>query len=330
MTTNHSYHPFDTCHRRRDFPPAFARVFFGVRQLKRATLILATIAGAAVATPVALADTVHLKDGRRLEGRLLDKKAGVVRFERPYGSVMSIAESRIVRIEHGPSPQEVFAAREKKLAEAQTADGTQAKFAERHTVAAWLNLVRFGRRHHMTRAVRRVAGRIVRIDPDHTKARRILRHRKVGAQWLPEKEARRRLGLVRYRGEWLTKDEVKRHKQAAIEKRRFERLQRQVNRLAARLASRSRKTRDRARDELVTLAEKKSIAGLANAARNLHTTYDRYWTAVRLDLNLQHAQLRRPIRTLSLSLGRGAPVRVELPELRRVGVGGTVSVPAGR
>jgi hypothetical protein len=50
---------------------------------------------------------------------------------------------------------------------------------------------------------------------------------------------------------------------------------------------------------------------------------------VTLGINFQHAELLG-LKTVPVSLGVGTPVRIQLPRMRTVSIGTTVTVPAGR
>jgi hypothetical protein len=56
---------------------------------------------------------------------------------------------------------------------------------------------------------RRAYERVVDADPDHPAARRALGYEKVDGTWIAASEARKRSGLVLYRGEWLLPAEVR-------------------------------------------------------------------------------------------------------------------------
>jgi hypothetical protein len=52
---------------------------------------------------------------------------------------------------------------------------------------------------------------------------------------------------------------------------------------------------------------------------------------VTMEVRAQMASLKRPIPTLTTSLGAGSsPVTIQLPEVALVSIGTTVTVPAGR
>jgi hypothetical protein len=183
--------------------------------------------------------------------------------------------------------------------------------------------------------MRRTAKAVLAADPDHQGAHEVLGHMRVEGRWLPKRDAMEALGFVLYKDRWLPLDEVAdlRAEEGRVQRRM--KLQREVDREVRRLAGSSDALSDRALAALIALGERENIPTLAPAARQIHGEYRRYWAAVRsstvvgLEIRAQQATLTR-MRTLQTSLGTGAPVTLELPEVRRTSINTSVLVPAGR
>ncbi|NRA95066.1 MAG: hypothetical protein HRU14_02540 [Planctomycetes bacterium] len=180
--------------------------------------------------------------------------------------------------------------------------------------------------------MRKVAKKVVGIRPDHAQARTLLGEMKVSGRWLKKTPAMKELGYVRYKNRWHTLDQYARLKADEGQLKRTLRIQREVDRLVRRMASRSDTLRDRARDDLVSFARQEELGPLIPKARALHAELARYWARVRahetatVEVRLQKAELVR-LRSFTTSLGTGQPVTLELPEVKRISLGTTVLVP---
>jgi len=134
--------------------------------------------------------------------------------------------------------------------------------------------------------------------------------------------ARARLGFVRVGDRWARKQAPPDH--AAT-------LKKVVDRDLKQLVSKEDQARDGAREALVRLAELEDLPGLAAEVEKIHADAGRFWKRqARALLEVRATNAKRVAnRSWSTSLGTGAPVRFQLPELRTVRVGTTVPVPLG-
>lgn len=202
----------------------------------------------------------------------------------------------------------------------------------RKDAAALLTLAQWCRTNKLFGEMRKVARKIVALDPDHADARALLGEMQVKGRWLKKTQAMKELGYVRYKRKWYTLDQYARLRADEAQVKRVRRIQREVDRLVRRMSSRSDTLRDRAQDDLITFARKEGLNQLIPKARALHRELGRYWARVReheaalVEVRLQKADLVR-LRRFTTSLGTGQPVTLELPEVRRVGIGTTVLVP---
>ncbi|MCZ6689361.1 MAG: hypothetical protein O7H41_07145 [Planctomycetota bacterium] len=138
----------------------------------RSMITAAAMIAAALALPCA-ADTVVLKDGRRLEGKVESEDGETILLILHYGK-MTIQKSDIVSIEKGPTAEEVYQERASKLSE----DDLQGRV----DLAKWCienDLHREGRWEYT---------RVLEIDSDHA-------------------DARAALDFVRHEGKWITRNE---------------------------------------------------------------------------------------------------------------------------
>ncbi len=199
-------------------------------------------------------------------------------------------------------------------------------------------------------AMRELASKVVRIDPDHAAARRVLGHQKVGRKWLPEAEAKRALGFVQYRGRWRLPREVTYLKKAARRRELAQRVaerearehahrtEAQIKRHYTRLAGSSENARKKAREQLVELARAERIPGLEKRALADYFNYRDGWAAIRrarrapvmglMSINLHYSKLI-DLKTVPVSFGNGTTGRLQLPTVRSFGIGTTVAVPMG-
>lgn len=132
-------------------------------------------------------------------------------------------------------------------------------------------------------------------------------------------------GYVHYFGRWRRQAEVRK-------------IQQLTRHPMNRLSSPREETRDHARDRLHDIARDHDMPRLALLADRVHRDYGEYWRHERLlaerrrhtvtmGINFQHTELLG-LETVPVSLGVGAPVRIQLPRIRTVSIGTTVTVPA--
>ncbi len=138
----------------------------------RSVITAAALIAAALALPCA-ADTVVLKDGRRLEGKVVSEDGETISLILQYGK-MTIQKSDVLSIEKGPTAEEVYQERASKLAE----DDLQGR----------VDLAKWCFENDLDREGRWEYTRVLEIDSDHA-------------------EARAALDFVRHEGKWITENE---------------------------------------------------------------------------------------------------------------------------
>ena len=128
------------------------------------TLLFAVV----LSSTAAFADRVHLKDGRVIEGEVIDR-GDQVEIRLRLGST-TVRKDEIAHIEEVKSAVEVYKEKTAALAE-DDADGH-------------LQLAQWCREQGLTEEARAELLSTVAIDPEHTQARALLGHVKVGDTWV--------------------------------------------------------------------------------------------------------------------------------------------------
>jgi len=183
--------------------------------MRRTVLTAAALGGVALlalvsATGPARADIVHLKNGSKIEGKVV-REGDTVLIIRGK-SKMRVPADQVARIEKAPDPHELYAAKRKEL-DPDDAD-------------AWLALAEWCRRKKLRREQRECLERAVKVDPASETAHRGLGHVLHGGKWMTREEKLVAEGYKQVDGRWLTADEYA----------RFEAARRKQEALRARLA----------------------------------------------------------------------------------------------
>ena len=260
------------------------------------------------------ADDIHLQDGRVLKGRLISRGDGRVVFERPYGKVVFPA-SKVVKIVPGRSILHDY----EELSSA----------LKRDAVSGRLALARWCRAHRLDRQMKTELAKIVAVESDHAEARAMLGEEKVGDRWLSRREAMKARGFVRRDGRWMSRKEAGIFDGRLVEKRRLKKVQSRLNSLVRRIYGSSEKRSRKARTDLIKFGKKEKISNLTPIADQLYQNAARWRLAARsaiVEVRAQTAKIT-DFREITVNLGTGAPVRLQLPAIRTTRIGTTVGVP---
>ncbi len=134
-------------------------------------------------------DRIHLRGGGVVIGKVISEGPEIeVRIE--GGGRVRFARDRVLRIERSETPREEFRRRELELPPSADAVGLAA-------------LARWAKENGLTDEARRLAWRVLELDPDHGWARELLRFRRLGAIWLHEEDYHHQFGRVRDGKRWI-------------------------------------------------------------------------------------------------------------------------------
>jgi hypothetical protein len=293
-------------------------LWMGLEVVMTRSLMLAALALVVLAAP-ALADVVHLKNGRTIEGTVT-KLGDKVNVKTQFGSI-SLASSEVVRIEKKSTIEEQFRTRRAALKD----NDLEGRLA----LALWLRSEGF-----KVLATRELQA-IVKADPLHRGAHHTLGHVRFNGKWMTRNDSMKAQGYVKFEGRWVTAEEKVFLTRDAAFRAQVSGLQAKVTALIRAMSSPSPSIRVRYYRDLITLARKVKSPELEKAANEVKAWYDKAYRVLAeralLEVRATVASLKRPIPTLSTSLGAGTtPVTIHLPELAIISIGTTVSVPAGR
>lgn len=147
------------------------------------TWMLATLA-AILTIPAAVpcrADVITLKGGRTLVGTIRERDADPLRIVTQFGEE-SVSRASVESVSFGPTPWDQFEERMGK---------TDAKsLSELDALLEWAEEA--DRAPHLRGQLKRLYRMLLRLDPDHEKARKGLNYIKVEGEWVSRDEARRR------------------------------------------------------------------------------------------------------------------------------------------
>jgi len=153
----------------------------------------ATIAGASMLLcAVASADTLTLKSGRVLEGKITESSDSVL-LATPNATI-SYGKDEITSIQRGPAPAEVY---QKRAAAIESSD------ARGH-----YELGAYAESKGLIREAHDEYEKAIAADGDHAQAREKLGYVRSGQEWVSREEAMARKGHVRYKGRYVAKGDA--------------------------------------------------------------------------------------------------------------------------
>ncbi len=168
-----------------------------LRDVARALACLACL------SPLLAADIIHYKDGRKLEGTIVERTATEVKVDTSFGTI-TVAMSKISRIEEKLTPVQELAQQRAKLKD----DDAPALFQ----LALWAE------EHDLRRESKALLREVVAADPKHRRAQEKLGRVEVDGVWLEPDEVDAYLervaaekmaqGLLFHEGEWLPEADV--------------------------------------------------------------------------------------------------------------------------
>jgi hypothetical protein len=277
-------------------------------------LIVPFVAMVLFAASPLFADDLHLKSGRVLSGEVLEKKDAKVVFMRPTG-ILTFSDGEIEKIEPKATDLDLYLERSGALAKDDAAG--------RWKLAQWAKAA------GLSAAFRREVDFCVAADPDHAEARAAAGFEKIDGQWMKGDDAKIAKGLVKLDGRWMTRAAADSLLAERRETARLVKLERELNSHVAGLFQTNEERAKRSETELLAFATREKIAGLRDAVTRL-IPEARTWRddarSVTAEIRLQKADVKA-LREFSVPLGIGAPVKIQLPEVKRTAVSTTVTVP---
>ncbi|MCX7703423.1 MAG: HEAT repeat domain-containing protein [Planctomycetota bacterium] len=139
---------------------------------------------------VLFADVVHLKDGGKVEGTVLES-TWRVQVRLPNGSVVEFKPDDVVKIDYSELPPEKEY--EKRL------EGVPKDDAE-----AYYRLGLWCREKGLKKQSEECLKKAIELEPDHTGARTALGYVRHKGEWVLYEEMMKDKGLVLYKGRWMT------------------------------------------------------------------------------------------------------------------------------
>ena len=149
------------------------------------------------------ADIIHYKDGRKLEGDILEQNDSEVRIDTEFGTI-TVKMSKIARIEEKATPAQELAERRAEV------DDSNARAI--YQLALWAD------EHKLRKESKALLLEVVAADPGHRDANERLGRVKVDDRWLePDEvdaylekvaEEKQAQGLLFHEGKWLPEAEV--------------------------------------------------------------------------------------------------------------------------
>jgi hypothetical protein len=266
----------------------------------------------------ALADEVLLVNGGRLTGKARREGDEVV-LTTPHGE-SRLKAADVKSITPGRTVWDDYAEKLKAL---------DAKDA-----AAEVALGDWCREHGLGAESRKHWKAALALDPDQKDARSRLGFIRYDERWLTSDEYYAARGFVKLAGEWVPADEARRRDAAKKESDAVKKHVKTIRESVVKMQSMKRKSRLAGKLELQAYAESIGDTRLGEFASDVAAFYNAQWAEIRRALVLVEVRatlstLKRPIPTFTTSLGANTtPVTIQLPELSVVSVKTTALVPA--
>lgn len=185
----------------------------GWRSLWRAGAFAGCLALLALSllTPSLRADVLHMKDGREIEGQVIEETKSLIKIRTLLGT-FEFKTAEVDRIERGKSRLEDF---EERMAAAKTGD-------DYHAVGEW------AAKKRMRKQAKQAMRKAVEVEPMHAAANTWLGFVLHEGEWVTPEEREKRIaaakeaaqeakGLVRYGDRWVTPEDKRRLEQGLIE-----------------------------------------------------------------------------------------------------------------
>ena len=194
--------------------------------------------------PALLADTVYLKGGGKVAGRIVTRTETEVQVDVGEGTI-KVPMANVDRIVGGPSALDEYAQRAAAL-------GPQ-------DVEGWRELGRWARSQSLNTQARQAYEKVLAMDPNDPEANEALGNVQVEGRWVSEEAGYRAQGYVQFEGEWMAPEERQaiRQNRSAAEQADRERASEQR---VAEADARARQAEEQAREAEARAQEAESAA----------------------------------------------------------------------
>ncbi len=271
-------------------------------------------------------DVVLLKGGARVEGQIRDLGDAIELVN--FSIRIKIPKSEIDRVEKQASAYEEYLSRS-DAADLNTAAGRFA-FAQWCLGKGWKD--KYANELHRT----------LELDPDFVPARKALGYEKFKGRWMTPDEIKFDEGFVKYQDRWVRPERAELLAQRDAERERLAIVDRGLNRLAAKMSSPRADERRAAYEEMLEFGRKYGVMNIDEIASRTLGYYDEQYRIrailesqyVTLEVHASSGDLAQPIRTLPIvqtidAFGILHTVSIQLPAINFAGANTTVVVPAG-
>ena len=296
---------------------------------------LTAMALALLAGGVVSADVVHLTSGGKLEGKVTETATGyAVQLE---SGLVQIKKDQVASIEKKASALELY---EQKLAELKQAKKLEDADAQAD-LASWCtkNGLKAKAKEHYEKTLS--------LNPNHSAARQALGFQLFNGAWMTEVQVKEAQGMVKYKGQWMSKEQADRWAREDSEEKRVQNISKQLSAAVKLIAAKDPKVRAIGVEKFIQIAKLNQLQGGEKMAGDLAGYYSNAWAQQTAEIDarratvenrLTDAQLTAPITTGILTLlgvtggdvGAQLPhvATIETPQMQLRQFKGTSSVPS--
>lgn len=200
-----------------------------------------------LAAGAALADTVILKDGGNVVGKVTVTATDVVIEIRP-GMTVAFPKEKVKEIVFEKTPREEFEAR---FAAIQSFDAP-----------AFYSLGMWAKEQGLKEEAKRCFAKVVELQPDHTGARKELGYVRHEGEWLLYDEAMKAKGLMKYRNRWVTPEE----KEKLEKEDKIDELKKEIRHLVTLMSGTDKGAAQNAADKYSQIKDPLAVPGLEAGA----------------------------------------------------------------
>ncbi len=168
------------------------------------SLVTITAAAVLLFAAIALADTIHLKGGQKLEGKILAEKPDYVEIRTRFGNI-KVERERIDKVEYGETPEEEYKRKLKKV--------------DKNDAEALYELAQWCKENKLKKEHIQLLKKVLKANPQHDETNREMGKVKYDGRWFnpselnefkkTEAERMEAQGMVWYEGMWMPEPQAK-------------------------------------------------------------------------------------------------------------------------